>query len=153
MKVPFVDLKTQYHSIKDEINNSIQDVFTNTAFIQGKAVTHFEENFAELIDVSNCIAVANGTDALQISLRALGIKAGDEVIVPANSFIATSESVSALGAKVCFVDNDAKTYNIDCNLLESSININTKAIIIVHLYGQPANMDTVLSIAKKTIYL
>jgi dTDP-4-amino-4,6-dideoxygalactose transaminase len=149
MKIPFVDLKSQYKSIQEEISAAISDVINNTAFIKGYAVENFERKFENAIGVKNCIGVANGTDALEISLRALGIKVGDEVIVPANSFIATSEAVSTVGAKVCFVDNDPNTYNLDYNLLTSSINSNTKAIIVVHLYGQPGNMDKVLPIAKK----
>jgi len=149
MNIPFVDLKKQYLSIKKEVDNAVSEIIENAAFIQGNAVYDFENNFKDVIGVSNCIAVANGTDALIIALKALGIREGDEVIVPANSFIATSEAVTAAGAKVVFVDNHPETYNIDISKLESAITHNTKAIIVVHLYGQPADMDSIMKIAKK----
>jgi len=149
MKIPFVDLKAQYNSIKTEVDKAISEIIENTAFIQGIAVKNFEVSFAKVLNVNNCIAVANGTDAIVISLKALGIGLGDEVLVPANSFIATSEAVTAVGARVAFVDNDPDTYNMDTNKLESVINKKTKAIIVVHLYGLPADMDTVLEIALK----
>ena len=149
MKIPFIDLKAQYSYIKPEVDAAISNIIKNTAFIQGNSVKDFEKDFAIAIGVKNCIAVANGTDALIISLKALGIGIGDEVIVPANSFIATSEAVTAAGAKVCFVDNDPNTYNIDTLKVEEAINKNTKAIIAVHIYGQPADMDSLLKIAKK----
>jgi len=112
-------------------------------------VSDFELSFAETIGVKHCIGVGNGTDALIISLKTLGVGIGDEVIVPANSFIATSEAVSATGAKVVFVDNHPDTYNIDVSKIEAAITKNTKAIIAVHLYGQPADMDAITKIAKK----
>lgn len=149
MNIPFVDLKAQYYSIKKEMDTAISNILENTAFIKGKAVTDFEEAFSEAIGVKHCIGVGNGTDALIISLKTLGIGTGDEVIVPANSFIATSEAVTAAGAKVVFVDNHPETYNIDTGKIEPAITDRTKAIIAVHLYGQPADMDTVLEIARK----
>ncbi len=149
MRIPFVDLKAQYQSIKEEIDKAVQDIILNTAFIKGKAVEEFEKNFAEAIGVKYCIGVGNGTDALIVSLKSLGIGLGDEVLVPANSFIASSEAVTAAGAKVVFVDNHPDTYNIDVNKIEQAITDKTKAIIAVHLYGQPADMDSVLGIAKK----
>ena len=149
MKIPFVDLQAQYQSIKSEMDEAISEIIVNTAFIQGDAVKNFETAFAEAIGVRHCIAVANGTDALVISLKTLGIGDGDEVIVPANSFIATSEAVTAAGAKVVFVDNHPDTYNIDCSKIEEKINDRTKAIIAVHLYGQPADMESILNVAKK----
>jgi len=149
MKIPFVDLKAQYYSIKTEVDTAICDIIENTAFIQGPAVKKFEVSFAKAIGIKNCIAVANGTEALIISLKTLGIGVGDEVIVPANSFIATSESVTWSGAKVIFVDNNPDTYNLDASKLEEKISSNTKAIIVVHLYGQVAEMDLILQIAKK----
>ena len=149
MQIPFVDLKAQYHSIKPEIDNAINDILEHTAFIQGSAVKDFETSFAKAIGVKHCVSVGNGTDALIISLKTLNIGSGDEVIVPANSFIASSEAVTASGARVVFVDNDSKTYNIDVNKIESAITNKTKAIIAVHLYGQPANMGEVVKIARK----
>ena len=149
MQIPFVDLKAQYHSIKNEIDSAISEIIENTVFIKGKAVDDFEKSFSEVIGVKHCIGVGNGTDALIISLKTLGIGVDDEVIVPANSFIATSEAVTAVGAKVVFVDNHPETYNIDISKLESAITHNTKAIIVVHLYGQSADMDSIMKIAKK----
>ncbi len=147
--VPFLDLKAQYQSIKSEIDLAISEIIKNTAFIQGNAVKEFEASFAKLIGVKNCIGVANGTDALIISIKSLGIGKGDEVIVPANSFVATSEAVTAAGARVVFVDNHPVTYNIDTGKIEEKFTSKTKAIIAVHLYGKPADMDPILNIAKK----
>lgn len=154
MNVPFVDLKTQYLNIKAEILNEINEVLDNTAYISGRKVKQFEEDFANLHNVSKCIAVSSGTDALHVALKALDIKNGDEVIVPVNTFIATSEAISLCGAKPVFVDNDRNTYNIDYSLIEKSITQNTKAIIAVHLYGQAADMDELLNLSKKyNLYL
>lgn len=149
MKVPFVDLHKQYQSIKSEIDQAINNVILDSAFIQGKYVHRFEESFASYCSVKECIGVGNGTDALFIVLKALGIGLGDEVITVANSFIATSEAISNSGAKVIFVDCHAESYNIDVQQIEKAITSRTKAIIPVHLYGQPADMDTILKIAKK----
>lgn len=149
MKIPFVDLKRQYQSIENEVQLAINQVIENTNFIKGKDVDIFEKRFSELIDIGHCIGVANGTDALIICLKVLGIGRGDEVIVPANSFIATSEAVSMVGASVVFVDNCKDSYNIDVNKIESKINSKTKAIIPVHLYGQMADMNKILEIASK----
>lgn len=149
MKLWFVDLKAQYDSIKDEINQAISNVICESAFIGGKYLSTFEKNFTEYIGTKHCIGVANGTDALSIALKCLGIKEGDEVITVANSFIATSESITTSGAKVVFVDCDEKTYNIDVQKIEKVITKKTRAIIPVHLYGQPADMDKVLEIANK----
>ncbi|MCD4746573.1 MAG: aminotransferase class I/II-fold pyridoxal phosphate-dependent enzyme, partial [Bacteroidales bacterium] len=149
MNIPFVDLKAQYISIKSEIDNAIQNVLTDTAFIKGKYVEEFEKNFAKELNAKHCIGVANGTDAITISLKALGVGMGDEVITAANSFIATSEAISNSGAKVVFVDCHPDTYNIDVNKIEEKITNKTKAIIPVHLYGQPADLDFINKIAKK----
>ena len=149
MNIPFVDLKAQYLSIKEEVDEVINTVLENTAFIKGKAVTDFEIAFAKAIGVEHCIGVGNGTDALIIVLKTLGVGSGDEVIVPVNSFIATSEAVTAAGAKVVFVDNHPETYNIDVSKIEAAITFRTKAIIAVHLYGQPADMDGVAAMARK----
>ena len=149
MNIPFVDLKAQYNTIKNEIDAAVNTIIENTAFIKGKAVSDFETSFAKVLGVSHCIGVGNGTDALVIALKALSIGRGDEVLVPANSFIASSEAVTAVGASVVFVDNHPDTYNIDVNKIEQSVTVKTKAIIAVHLYGQPADMNPILEIAKK----
>jgi len=149
MKVPFVDLTSQYNSIKDEINNAIQDVINHTAFISGSYSQKFEKEFAEYCNAKYCIAVGNGTDALFLSLKSLGIEEGDEVITAANSFIATSEAITAAGAMPVFVDCHPDYYTIDIKKIEEKITDNTKAIIPVHLYGQPADMDSINAIAQK----
>src|SRR4030095_11811126 len=149
MNVPFVDLKTQYLSIKNEVLREINEVLDNTAYICGKKAKKFEETFAKLHDVKYSIGLSTGTDALHLALWALGIKAGDEVIVPVNTYIATAEGVALCGASSVFVDNDERTYNIDVTKIEEAITPKTKAILPVHLYGQPAEMDTILQIAKK----
>ena len=149
VNVPFVDLKTQYESIKPEIDAAISDVISQTAFVGGPFLASFEKAFANFCNVRNCIGVANGTDALYLAVRALGIGPGDEVITVANSFIATSEAITAAGAKVVFVDINPATYNIDVTKIEEKVTPKTKAIIPVHLYGQPADMDPILAIANK----
>jgi dTDP-4-amino-4,6-dideoxygalactose transaminase len=147
MRIPLVDLKAQYESIKDEINAIIQEVIATSTFIGGPYVRDFEESFAEFCEVKHCIGVGNGTDALFIALKSLGIGVGDAVITAANSFIATSEAISATGAQVIFCDIDPKTYNIDVSQIEAKITPQTKAIIPVHLYGQPADMDPIVELA------
>jgi dTDP-4-amino-4,6-dideoxygalactose transaminase len=149
MNIQFVDLKAQYESIKPEIDKAIADVISKTAFIGGPFVASFEKAFAAFCGVKNCIGVGNGTDAIYIALRALGIGKGDEVITVANSFIATSEAITMTGAKVVFVDINPNTYNIDVSKIEGKVTAETKAIVPVHLYGQPADMDPILAIAKK----
>src|SRR5215203_6204518 len=114
MHIPFVDLKSQYQSLKQEFDEAIQKVLSETAFIGGKYAKAFEEQFAEYLGVNYCVAVANGTDALEIGLQAIGVGKGDEVLVPANtSFAPTLPTASAVGAKAIFVDIDPRTYNID----------------------------------------
>ena len=149
VSVPFVDLKAQYESIKPEIDNVIASVINQTAFIGGSFVKTFEEAFARYCGVEHCVGLANGTDALFIALKALGIGPGDEVITVANSFIATSEAIRMAGAQVVFCDCDPVTYNIDVTKIEDKITSKTKAIIPVHLYGQPADMDAINTLAKK----
>jgi dTDP-4-amino-4,6-dideoxygalactose transaminase len=148
-RIPLVDLKKQYELIKGEIDAAIASVITQTAFIGGPFVKEFEEAFARYCRVEHCVGVANGTDALFVALKALGVGAGDEVITVANSFIATSEAITMAGARVVFVDINPKTYNIDVERIEERITPKTKAIIPVHLYGQPADMDPILALAKK----
>jgi len=149
MQVPFLDLKVQYRSIKEEVNSAIQNVLDNTAYVLGKAVTDFENDFAKAHNAKYCIATGSGTDANHIALWALGIKAGDEVIVPANTFIATAWGATLCGATPVFVDCEPESYNIDPNKIEAAITPKTKAIILVHLYGQAADLDPILEIAKK----
>lgn len=149
MKIPFVDLKAQYASIKGEIDEAISKVIGEAAFIKGRYVENFERNFARYIGTKHCIGVGNGTDALFIALKVLGVREGDEVITAANTFIATAEAITLAGAKVVFVDCDKNTYNLDVDKIEKAITGKTKAIIPVHLYGQAADMDKILALAKK----
>ena len=149
MKIPLVDLKAQYASIKPEIDRAIQRVLDETDFIGGSAVREFETAFASYCGTRTVVGLANGTDALQLALLACSIGIGDEVITAVNTFIATSEAISATGARPVFVDNDPHTYAIDVRKIEEKITPRTKAIIPVHLYGQPADMDAVNEIAAR----
>jgi len=147
--IPFVDLNAQYLSIKDEIDSAISACISSGNFIRGSAVIDFEKAFSEYIGTDHCISCGNGTDALEIILRSLDIGSGDEVIVPALSWIATAEAVNNVGAEPVFVDIEEKYYNIDTSLIEEMITSKTKAIIPVHLYGCPADMDEIINISKK----
>ena len=149
MHIPFVDLKSQYLSLKEEFDEAILKVVSETAFIIGKYAKAFEDAFAEYLGVKRCVAVANGTDALEIGLKAIGVGAGDEVLVPANTFFATAEAVGNVGAKAVFVDIEPNFYNIDTAKAEEKITSRTKAIIPVHLYGLPAGMDEIMAFARK----
>jgi dTDP-4-amino-4,6-dideoxygalactose transaminase len=149
MNVPFLDLKAQYKTIKDEISAAINEVIENTAFAGGPFVAKFENEFAKFCGAQYAIGVGNGTDALWASLVALGIGAGDEVITTPNTFIATAEAISLSGATPVFVDIDEQTHNINPALIEAAITPKTKAIIPVHLFGQPADMDPIMAIAEK----
>lgn len=149
MNIPLVDLKAQYLTIQNEIDTAIQNVIDDTAFIKGKYVQQFEQDFAEAYGVQHCISCANGTDAIYISLKALGIGPGDEVITTALSWISTSETITQAGARVVFVDIEPDYYTIDPQKIEKKITSKTKAIIPVHLYGHPADMDAIMDIAKK----
>ena len=149
MNISLVDLKRQYNSIKDEVNTKINEVLQNTYFILGENTEAFEEEFANYCGVKHAIGVASGSDALTLSLKALGIEEGDEVITVPNTFIATVDAISRNGAKPVFVDIDLETYNINVAKIEEKITDKTKAIIPVHLYGQPADMDAIIKIAKK----
>jgi dTDP-4-amino-4,6-dideoxygalactose transaminase len=149
MHIPFVDLKSQYLSLKQEFDEAILKVVSETAFISGKYAKAFEEAFAEYLEVKHCIACANGTDALEIGLKAIGVGVGDEVLVPANTFFATAEAVGNVGAKPVFVDIDPQLYNLDPAKIEEKITPRTKAIIPVHLYGLPAEMDEIMAIARE----
>ena len=145
--VKFLDLKKQYETMKNEIDQAIQNVINDTAFVGGKYVEQFENNFALYHSAKYCIGVGNGTDALTIALWALDLPKDSEVIVPANSFIATSEAVSLNNLKIVFADCK-DDYTIDPKSVESLITKNTSCIIPVHLYGQPCDMDEILQIAK-----
>lgn len=147
--IPFVDLKRQYLSIKHKIDDAIKNVISKTDFINGDFVRKFENNFARKLGLHHCIGVGNGTDGLSITLKALNIGKGDEVITVANSFVATAEAISNSGAKVVFTDCDEKSHNIDISKIEEKINRKTKAIIPVHLYGNPSNISEIIKIAKK----
>ena len=150
MHVPFLDLKSQYETIKDEINADILKVIENCAFSGGPFVEEFEREFAQYCQRKYCIGVGSGTEALWLSLIALGIGSGDEVITVPNSFIATAEAISFIGATPVFVDIDETTYTIDPSLIEKAITPNTKAIIPVHLFGQMADLDPIIKIAQKS---
>lgn len=149
MNIQLVDLKKQYESIRTEIDAVIAEVLGKTAFIGGAYVKNFEEAFAAFCGVQHCVGVGNGTDALFIALKTLGIGPGDEVIVPANSFIATAEAVTQAGARVVFADIDSRSYNVDVASVQRKVSPKTKALIPVHLYGQPADMDPLLELAKR----
>lgn len=148
MTVPFVDLKVQYASIKKEIDAAIEAVITETAFIGGKHVKEFEQKFAQVYGVKECISTANGTESLYVIMKMLGIGPGDEVITTAYSWISSSETISQTGAKPVFIDVD-EYYTIDASKIEEAITPETKAIMPVHIHGQMADMETIMEIAKK----
>ena len=149
MRVKFIDLRAQYLSLKPEIDEAIQNVLLDSAFADGPYVKEFEENFAKAHNADYCVAVNSGTAALHASLMALNIKQGDEVIVPANTFFSTPLSVTLTGAVPVFVDCKADYFNIDVEKIEYVITKKTKAIIPVHLYGQPSDIEELKSIANK----
>ena len=147
--VKFLNLKSQYDSIKLEIDDAIKGVIENSAFIGGENVNQFENNFCNYTEVEHCIGVGNGTDALEISIEALNMPIGSEIIVPANSFISSSEAVTRSGHKVVFADVDRESYVISIEDIKKRITAKTKAIIAVHLYGHPCDMDELDKIAKE----
>jgi len=149
MKVPFLDLKAQYESIKDEIAVAIQQVLDKTAFAGGPFVAQFEKEFADFCGTKFCEGVGSGTDALWLALLGLGVGPGDEVITVPDTFIATAEAITYCGAKPVFVDVEEKTYNMDPTKLEAAITPKTKAVIPVHLFGQMADMDPIMEIARR----
>ena len=149
MKVPFLDLKTQYDSIREEIHAALNEVLESTAFAGGPFVARFEKEFADFCGCHHAIGVGSGTDALWLALLALGVGPGDEVITVPNTFIATAEAISFCGAKPVFVDIEEETYNMNPALLEAAISPRTKAIIPVHLFGQMADMDPIMEIARR----
>ncbi|MFY0650659.1 MAG: DegT/DnrJ/EryC1/StrS family aminotransferase [Cyclobacteriaceae bacterium] len=149
MQVSFVDLKAQYNSIKPEIDAAIHGILDNTSFIGGPIVKEFEENFSRYCGTNHCVNCANGTDAIEIALQALGIGTGDEVIVPAMSWIATSEAVTTVGATPVFADILPTKWTIDPEEVKKKITAKTKAIIPVHFYGKPAEMAEIMEIAQE----
>jgi dTDP-4-amino-4,6-dideoxygalactose transaminase len=148
MEIPFVDLHRQYLSLKEELDFAISEVIRTSSFIRGHFVEAFESEFSRKIGVNHCVSCANGTDSLFIAMNSLGLKEGDEVIVPAHSWISTSETVTLAGGTPVFCDVD-DTYTIDPLKIQEKISPNTVGIIPVHLYGQPADMDQVMAIASK----
>lgn len=148
-KIAMVDLKRQYEKIRGEIDHAIQDVINETAFINGPAVKKFKEDLENYLGVKHVIPCANGTDALQVAMMALGLKPGDEVIAPSFTFIATAEVIALLGLTPVLVDVDPHTFNIDPAAVEKAITPKTKAIVPVHLFGQCADMNSLLRIAEK----
>ena len=149
MKIPFVDLHAQYLSLKPEIDAAIAEVIAHTSFIRGPQVEAFERAWAETLGMKHCISCANGTDAIYVAMRALGIQPGDEVITTAHSWIATTETITQAGGKVVFCDTDDETFTIDPEQIEAKITDRTVGIIPVHLYGQAAAMDAIMRIAQQ----
>ena len=149
MKIPLVDLVKQYHAIKTEVDQAVLSVLETGYFILGPNVKALEQEIAAYLDVKHAVGLASGTDALIIGLRAVKVGKRDDVIVPAFSFFATAGAVLSVGARPVFVDIDPETYLLDVNKLEAAITSKTKAIIPVHLYGQPADMDEIMAIARK----
>ena len=148
-KIYMVDLHTQYLRIKDEVDVAIQEVLNSTAFIQGPQVIQFADSLAKYLNVKSVIPCANGTDALQIAMMALGCKPGEEVILPVHTYVATAEVIALLGLTPVFTEVDERSFNIDVNQIESKITSRTFAIVPVHLYGQCADMEPLLNIAQK----
>src|SRR5882762_3840798 len=149
MKIPFVDLHAQYLSIKDEIDKAIAEVIAESAYIRGPHVDAFEDAWAKTLGVKRCVSCANGTDAIYIALRGLGLKHGDEVITSAHSWISTSETITQAGGRIVFCDTDEETFTIDPEDIQRKITPATVGIIPVHLYGQPADVDPIMAIAKR----
>lgn len=149
MEIPFVSFKPMEKELDHELRSAFNRVFDASWYIEGKEDSAFEAAFADYCNTKYCIGAGNGLDALMLALKALGIKAGDEVIVPSNTYIATALAVTYLGAKVVFVEPDIRTYNIDPEKIEEKISSRTRAIMPVHLYGMPCDMDPIMEIAKK----
>jgi dTDP-4-amino-4,6-dideoxygalactose transaminase len=149
MRIPFVNLHAQYLTIKHEIDGAIAEVIAESAYIRGRHVEAFEKAWARTLGVKRCVSCANGTDAIYIALRALGVKPGDEVITSAHSWISTTETITQAGGRVVFCDTDEETFTIDPDDIERKITPATVGIIPVHLYGQPADMGGIMAIAKR----
>ncbi len=148
-QIPLVDLKAQYQSIRPLVNAAIRRVIKRSTFILGPEAAQFEQAFAQYVGAKRAVGVASGTAALQLALLACGIGQGDEVITTAFTFVATAETISHTGAKPVFVDIDPRTYNLDPNRVEAALTPRTRAIVPVHLYGQPAEMESLLDIARR----
>lgn len=149
MNVPFIDLKAQHHQIRDEVRAALDEVMETSGFAGGEKVRQFEQAFAQHVGRKHCIACSSGTAALHLALMALGVRLGDEVIVPDNTFIATAEAVSHCGAVPVFADIDGRDYCIDAGRIAAAVTARTKAVIPVHLYGQSAEMDDILAVARQ----
>lgn len=148
-RIPFVDLRSQYESIKPEIDAAIQEVINNSQFVRGPRVEQFEAEFAAAMRREHCVSCANGTDALYIAMTALGVQPGDEVLAPAHSWISTTETITQAGGKVVFCDTDPDTYTIAPSEIAAKITPHTVGIVPVHLFGQPADMDPIMARAKQ----
>jgi dTDP-4-amino-4,6-dideoxygalactose transaminase len=148
-KVPFLDVGHSYRELRSEIDEAVSRVLQSGRYIQGEEVENFESNFASFVDAKYCVGVANGLDAIYLALRALGVGAGDEVIVPAHTFIATWLAVTNCGAKPVPVEPELDGFNIDPTLVEAAITSRTKAVIMVHLYGQPCDIDEIHNVARR----
>jgi dTDP-4-amino-4,6-dideoxygalactose transaminase len=149
VEVPFNNLFAQYQSLKPEIDDAISSVIAESAFVRGRFVEKFEQDFAEAIGIKHCVSCGNGTDALYIAIRALGLEPGDEVITTAHTWISTAETITQAGGRVVFCDTELDSFLIDADQIESLITEKTRGIIPVHLYGQPADMDEIMAIANK----
>ncbi|MFZ1974587.1 MAG: aminotransferase class I/II-fold pyridoxal phosphate-dependent enzyme, partial [Candidatus Acidiferrales bacterium] len=149
MKVPLLDLKAEYAELRDEILPALDRVCQNSSFVQGEEVEAFEREFADFCGTCHCVALGSGTAALHVGLLALGVQPGDDVITTPNTFLATAEAITYCGARPVFVDIDPATANIDAKLIERSITPRSRAIIPVHLYGRPADMDAIRQIAAR----
>ncbi|MCL5999489.1 MAG: DegT/DnrJ/EryC1/StrS family aminotransferase [Chloroflexi bacterium] len=149
MTVPFVDLKTQYQTLKPQMDRAIASVLERSAYVMATEHSEFEREFASYIGVKQCLGVSTGTDALELALRACDIGPGDEVITVPNTFIATTEAISVTGAAIRWVDVDPRTYNMNPDKIEAAITPRTKALLPVHLYGQPADMGPIMGIARR----
>lgn len=149
MKIPFIDLKLQNDQVRNDIIGSLEKILDSSAFVLGNNVTNFENEFAQAHDSKHCIGVSSGTDGNHLALWSLGIKSGDEVIIPANTFIATAWGATLCGAVPVFADCHKESYNLDPEKIEEKITSKTKAIVAVHLYGQPADLDGIKEIADR----
>ncbi|MDU2460582.1 MAG: DegT/DnrJ/EryC1/StrS family aminotransferase [Clostridium sp.] len=149
MNIPLIDLKAQYESLAENLDKAALGVLSSANYIMGKTVTDFEKEFADFVGVKHAISVGNGTDALVLALKSMGIGEGDEVITTPFTFFATAEAISAVGATPVFVDVNKETFNIDVTKIEEKITSKTKAIMPVHIFGQSADMDEINEIAKK----
>ena len=153
MKIPFLDLKLIYEDLREEYEKEILSLMQSGYYIGGEKVTKFEQEYAQYSEADYCVGVANGLDALKIALRTININHGDEIIVPSHTFIATWLAVTECGGVPVPVEVCPDTFNIDADRIENSITNKTKAILPVHLYGQPANLDEICNLANKYNYM